>query len=229
MSIEHQAGDDIRLYLTVEPIGNDGAIPVDGTTTAAPVAYLDDDPPRTLPAQPVGGDRALWSALLTNARPGIYSIVWTVVGTGAGVQTFNLPVGPAHDGEGRSYATTGDLAHYLRAAPPAESRLLLVRATARVDELLFAARYRVDEHGVATDERVRAAIVEAVCAQAAWFDEAGDDTGSGYAATAGPAKIGNVQIGGTTGHAGAASARYAPATVAVLRRAGLLNSHVAQR
>lgn len=214
---DYQAGDDVRVRLRVVP---DDDVPADGTTQVTAVAYLDGEPPRTLDPQPADGDRSRWSAILTATPAGVWRIVWTVSGTGAGVQTFDLPVGPGRGPTaGRSYATTAQLAEHMHAAPPLDARVLLLRATGRVDELLRTAVYAVTDDGLdmPTDPVVAAALAEATCAQAVWFADLGDD-GTGTAQHYGDVKIGSVALSTRGGAGEGASGRYAPGAVEALRR-----------
>ncbi len=111
MSSNHQAGDDVGLRLTVVP---DRGVPVDGTTVVTAVAYLDGRPGRNVEVSPVDGDRARWIGVLTSVEPGEYDVVWTVTGTGAGVQTFTFAVAPAlpQMPAEPNLATVNDLAVY---------------------------------------------------------------------------------------------------------------------
>lgn len=215
----YEAGDDVTLHLTVTP---DGGVPVDGTTTATVTATLDGGTPRVLTATP-NGDRSSWSALLLGAAAGEWDILWTVTGTGSGVQSYTVFVAPTPgiSAFGRVYATTAQLADYLDEAPPSGARRLLRRASQMVDDALLTATYRVDDvTGLPIDAPVAAALAEAACAQVEWWGEIGDTAGSGAVATLAGARIGTVQLPGKAG-TGDGIPDLAPAALAVLRRANL--------
>lgn len=218
-----QAGDTIALHLDVVP---DGGNPVDVTTTATVEAILDGAVryPAAFPDLEQG--RGRWSALLTDVDAGLYTIRWTVTGTGAGVTVYTLPVAPnAYRQAGaRTYATTGELAAHLGGAPPDDAHRLLARASELVDELLRCAEYPVDELGLPTDPAHAAALSAATCAQVSWWDEIGDDTGSGAVAALAGAQIGSVRLpgaGASSSSSDTGGGRYAPAAVLALRAAGL--------
>lgn len=222
------AGDDIPLRLHIVP---DGGVPTDGTTIATLTLTAPDGTTVAPAAGPEDGEvRARWLAILPGALAGEYEGRWTVTGTGAGKEPVTVLVGPAGAYVGRSYATTGQLAAYLHAAPPAGARRLLARATERVDELTRTACYDVDPDDpdqMPTDAAVLAALVEATCAQAEWLAATGDD-GSGTAQRYSDVQIGSVRL--STGSASTAAAaadpdqgdaRYAPGAIRALRKAGL--------
>lgn len=229
------AGDVVTLRLAVTPVDDR---PTDHSTTARIALTAPDGSPVALVAHP-SADRSEWTATLGDAQAGEYVGRWTVTGTGEGSEAVRILVAPEPGNHGRTYATSGDLAHWTQDAPPRGSRLLLARATARVDELLVAAVYDVDargmpRHGDGCDPPrcvvgcPAGALRDATCAQAAWFDEQGDESGSGAADRWSLVRIGNVQLGsagagGGAGDAGSGSSRYAPDMVRALRSAGLLS------
>jgi hypothetical protein len=220
------AGDTATLRLHVVPVGG---VPTDSTTTARVELVDPAGQTRNLTALP-NADRSDWTATLDELVAGEYVGRWAVTGTGEGVEPLRILVGPSSTSAagGRSYATTGDLAGYLGAAPPAGARRLLVQATRRVDELLIAAVYRVDQDGMPTDPDVAAALRNATCAQAAWFEETGDEQGSGIAERYSSVRIGNVQLAGPgegSSSSSSSDGRFAPDAVRILRLAGLLNGH----
>lgn len=126
------------------------------------------------------------------------------------------------------YATAADLAGsaYLPAgvtvpADPEATRLL-TRASRHVDRLLLAAVYDTDGvTGQPTDPDIAAALVDATCAQAAWWLSGGDETGQAdlYSSVS----IGPVSLSRAQGAAGATQVT-APAAVEVLTTAGLVNT-----
>lgn len=90
----------------------------------------------------------------------------------------------------RVYATSTDLAAYTGSSAPADADALLAKASRMLDSAVFRlCWFQADGDGLPTDDLVTAAFRDAVCAQAAWWDQLGDSTG---AQTAG---WGTVQIG----------------------------------
>lgn len=118
--------------------------------------------------------------------PGIWHLLWTVTGPGAGTYvdiidvapTGYLPVAP------RSYATTTQLANYLYGTSsdpqplPDDAEGRLGRATARIDRCLKSAIYPVDANGEPTLDEHKAALAEAVCELVAWWVDTGDESGA---------------------------------------------------
>lgn len=222
MRTEWEEGATADLRLTVTPSGPNTVATV---TVFGPDGRVEPNPE----AKPLDDTHAEWGAPLVLTDPGVWRVAWSVTGTGAGVSTYYLRVRPAPAGsdDGTAYATSADLARWINDAPPEEAALLLARATARVDELLLTAVYHVDDRGRATHPAVAKAIVDATCAQAAWFGETGDDTASGYIERHGDVKIGNVQVSGIAAmRADGADPRFAPDTVRILAAAGLLSGRV---
>lgn len=220
MTDQHQAGDDIRVHLTVTP---DDGVSADGTTLVTATAYPDGSPPRVLTPAPSGEDRSRWSALLTAAPAGVTRIVWTVTGTGAGVHGFDLVVGPSPvPGDvGRSYATTADLAAWPGAVLSSTSRGALAEASRAIDAALIGARYDTDPDGYPSDPRIRKAFRDAVCAQVAYWDEIGDPTGVGASEQWSTVMVGPVQLSrtgrGQTGGADPNPDIDSPAALRILR------------
>lgn len=183
-----EVGDVATATLTVDP--HDGTTVVallvtrpDGTTVVPVVSSTD------------GGQT--WTAPMTYTVAGVWRLKWTVTGTGAGVEGQKVAVAPAPDAPlGRSYATSTDLANYLRAAPPVDADRLLAEATTLLDSrVLRYCWYEVDDTGLPTDELVIPALARAVCAQARWWDELGGSTTGADLAGWGSVKIGSVQLG----------------------------------
>lgn len=153
----------------------------DGTTSAPAVSSAD------------GGQT--WTALVAYTAAGVWLLHWAVSGAGALVEDELVSVAPIPGAGGRTYATTTDLANYLREAPPLDAAGLLADASTMLDSRVLAyCRYDVDEEGMPSDPDVAKAIGRAVCAQVAWWEEVGDSTGAvgvGY----GSAAIGSVNLG----------------------------------
>lgn len=95
----------------------------------------------------------------------------------------------------RIYATAADMAAYTGAAAPTDADALLAKASRFLDSSVFRlCWYQADGDGLPTDQLVAQAFTDAVCAQAAWWDELGDSTGA-TAAGWGNVGIGSVQLG----------------------------------
>ncbi|WP_406200153.1 hypothetical protein OG331_25230 [Streptomyces sp. NBC_01017] len=181
-------GDVVTAQLVVAPY--------DGTTSAS-LAVTAPDGTVSSPVASTADGGQTWTAPLTYTAAGVWLLRWTVTGTGASVENQQVAVAPTPGAgqTGRVYATTTDLANYLRAAPPLDASGLLLAASKMLDtRVLFLCRYDVDDDGMPTDPDVAAAIGRAVCAQVAWWDEVGDSTGAagvGYGSVA----IGSVNLG----------------------------------
>ncbi|MFH9403260.1 hypothetical protein ACH4JS_26445 [Streptomyces sp. NPDC017638] len=96
----------------------------------------------------------------------------------------------------RVYATVEEYAAY-PGAPPATSQTpgLLLRASRMLERLVLRyCQYDVDPTGLPTHPLVVAALRDAVCAQAAWWDQVGDPSGAD-AVGWGSVAIGSVQLG----------------------------------
>ncbi len=169
--------------------------PADETTAAVLVVTLPDG--STVSPVTTGADSgAVWTAPVAYTMAGVWRLSWTVSGTGASVEHELVSVAPTPGvTTGRSYATTTDLANYLRAAPPVDAAHLLEGASRMLDTMVLAyCRYDVDDAGLPADADVAEAIGRAVCAQVAWWGEVGDSTGAagvGY----GSVSIGSVNLG----------------------------------
>lgn len=124
----------------------------------------------------------------------------------------------------RVYAVPSDLAEFTGEDAPANAAALLARATRLVEGLTTTARYATDDDGLPEDLDISEAFRDAVCAQAAWFDETGDV--SGASARFNSLSLGSFSVsGGGTGsgtNTTAAASRYAPEAIEILRNAGLL-------
>ncbi|UCR89251.1 hypothetical protein [Mycetocola spongiae] len=86
----------------------------------------------------------------------------------------------------------------------------------------------MDSSGYPTDPRVIRALMEATCAQAAWFDETGDTAGA--LAVLGGGAIGSVKLPTATTAAGGKGAtidlRYSSEAADILAAAGLATRSV---
>ncbi|WP_042170096.1 hypothetical protein [Streptomyces sp. NBRC 110035] len=163
-------GDLVTARLAIEP--------ADETTTAVLLVTRPDGTTDT-PVVTATEGGAVWTAPVVYTLAGIWLLRWTVVGTGASVETETVAVAPAPAtmADVRSYATTTELAVFLHAAPPLDSVKLLERATELLDsDFLKAALYDTDTDGMPTDPVVQAAFAEAVCAQVEFWGEVGEET-----------------------------------------------------
>ena len=107
----------------------------------------------------------------------------------------------------RIYATAADYQAYTGQAPPADISTLLARASRMLEATVFRlCWFEVDAEGLPSNTIVRKAFADAVCAQAAWWDELGDSTGAGTAGW-GTVKLGSASMSRPEGQtSGAASA-----------------------
>ncbi|MFJ2292098.1 hypothetical protein ACIOG7_10355 [Streptomyces sp. NPDC087894] len=149
---------------------------------------------------------------------GLWRLSWAVTGTGASVEHQLVSVAPTPSliEDGRSYATTTDLANYLGAAPPVYAPRLLLRASELLDsDFLVAAVYDADDDGMPTHPLVLAGFRDAVCAQTEFWGEVGEETD-----ISGPlqgAQIGSVNLQFGAGANRASPSYYAPKLVRALR------------
>ncbi|MEU6649511.1 hypothetical protein ABZ904_08690 [Streptomyces sp. NPDC046900] len=82
----------------------------------------------------------------------------------------------------RNYATSADYQTYTGQTPPANIEALLADASRMLEAAVFRlCWYEVDGDGYPSNSAVRSAFMDAVCAQARWFDEVGDSTGAAVA------------------------------------------------
>jgi hypothetical protein len=179
-------GDSVTATLLVDPF--------DETT----VATLTVTKPNGLTAVPVvssGDSGNTWTAPLTFDLAGTWVLKWSVVGTGSSVQYEEIGVGPGldySDPDLRVYATTTDLAIFLRSAPPTGARKLLEDASRKMASVLLTAVYATDEDGYPSDPKQKKAIADATCAIVEWWGETGDVLGSDGNWTS--ASAGNVSV-----------------------------------
>jgi len=116
--------------------------------------------------------------------------------------------------------------------PVTEKQLnaVLRRASAVIDSHTRHDVYDVDEDGYPNDQNIADAFKEATCAQADWFEDSGDVTGS--QSQDGTIAIASVSIGARGRSVGGASAeaaasRIAPEAVQILQNAGLMRTRTA--
>lgn len=192
-----EVGDLATATLTVDPF--------DGTT-AATLLVTRPDGTTTSPVVTGSGGGQTWTAPVSYTLAGVWRLKWTVTGTGASVEGQQVAVAPAPDAAlGRSYATSTDLANYLKAAPPVNADQLLADATVLLDSrVLRACWYDVDSAGLPTDALVKAAFARAVCAQARWWDELGGSTTGADSVRWSSVSLGSLSLSGGGGSASGA-------------------------
>lgn len=211
MADVYDVGDVALLTLSVSPVDADTEATV---VVTAPAASTSSPTPTS------NIDRSEWQLLLPVDAEGEWRVVWTVTGAGAGVQADTLyAIG---EPTGLAYATPADYVKAFRKAPPDNIRLLLLRASRKVDELARCAVYAVDDDGAPTDTAVAAALREAAVEQADWWGRLGDEDGTGDTTTLAGAQIGSVKL--PAGVDGGGVPEHAPAARAALQRAGLLGT-----
>lgn len=163
-------GDVVTVNLLVDPY--------DESTTAT-LLVTKPDGSTVQPVASSEDDGNTWSAPLTYDMAGSWIFKWSVSGTGASVEYQEVSVAPAPtsvDPNLRVYATTIDLANFLRAAPPVGARKMLEDASRKMTGVLLTAVYAVDEDGMPSSAIQAAAIAEATCAIVEWWMETGGDT-----------------------------------------------------
>lgn len=181
-------GDAVTAQLLVSPYD---------TSTQAVLTVTAPDGATSTPVTSSEDGGQTWKAPLVFTAAGVWLLHWTVTGTGASVENEQISVAPTPGASAdvRTYATTTDLANYLRAAPPLDAAGLLADASLMLETRVLAyCRYDVDNAGMPSDPDVAKAIGRAVCAQVAWWDEVGDSTGAagvGYDSVS----IGSVNLG----------------------------------
>lgn len=95
----------------------------------------------------------------------------------------------------RIYATSADYQSYTGQTPPSDIDARLARSSRFVESEVFRlCWYEVDEDGYPANTVVREAFADAVCAQAQWWEETGDELGT--AGQWGSVKIGSVSLSG---------------------------------
>ncbi|MDT0409951.1 MULTISPECIES: hypothetical protein [Streptomyces] len=182
-----EVGDLVTATLTVSP---------HDATTAAALRVEQPDGTTLLPVVSPG-EGGVFTAPVEYTLAGVWLLHWTVTGTGASVETEEIGVAPASTTvpDGRAYATTTQLATYLRDAPPPGAVRLLADASRMLDARVLAyCRYDVTPAGLPADPVVAEAIGRAVCAQVAWWGEVGDSTGAAGVGW-GSVAIGSVNLG----------------------------------
>lgn len=187
-------------------------------TTAATLTIIAPDGTSTVLTPTTADAGATWAAPAYElTMPGEWVERWAVTGTGKSKERRTLLVAPdptdVPAGQ-RVYANTADYARQLRAAPPANSRAALAKASAAVDDMLLTAVYDVDAAGLPTLPAVIAALKEATCVQA-------QDARAAKAAAAGSFSIGSVSVTRSAPQTVREEDYRSPRAWHVLQRAGL--------
>lgn len=180
-------GDQITATLLVSPF--------DSTTAATLTAYRPDGSAIAPVASTSDGGQT-WTAPILLDLAGTWVLKWSVTGMGGSVEYEEIGVGPGltpgPDPDLRVYATTTDLANFLKDAPPPGAVKMLEDASRKMAGVLLTAVYATDSEGMPSDPRQRRAIADATCALVEWWMETGDVLGTSDDWTS--ASAGNVSI-----------------------------------
>jgi len=119
-----------------------------------------------------------------------------------------------------AYATVEEFTDYLDPDPvPANAARLLTKASRRLDRLLIGAIYETDEDGLPTDPDLIEVFREAVCIQAQYIADLGDETGA--MANVSQMELGNQKIVRAISVVGSGTPRVAPDLLDLLQTKGL--------
>lgn len=166
-------GDQVTATLLVPEFDN---------TTSVSLLVVQPDGTSTSPGVSTPDNGNTWTAPITYTAAGVWTFKWTITGAGAGIEFQRVGVAPdptsTPTGQ-RVYATTTDLANFLRAAPPVDSLSKLIDASKALEGALLTAIYDTSADGYPTSATHREAMKEAVCAIVEWRIETGDDLGAG--------------------------------------------------
>ncbi len=187
-------GDSVTATLLVSPFDD---------TTSAALLVTRPDGTSFAPTTSTSDGGNTWEAALGYTVAGTWFLKRVVTGTGASVQWEEVGVSPDPtyvDPNVRVYATTTELANFLRAAPPANALAKLAEASRKLAGVLLTAVYPTDANGYPSSDVQRKACSDAVCAIVEWELETGDSLGaSGDWASA---SAGDVSITRATGSNG---------------------------
>ncbi|MCX5234441.1 hypothetical protein OG824_04230 [Streptomyces prunicolor] len=119
-----------------------------------------------------------------------------------------------------AYATVEEFTDYLDPDPvPDNAARLLNRASKRLDSVLIGAVYETDENGLPTDPDLVEVFREAVCIQAQYIADLGDETGA--MANVSQMSLGNQQIVRAISVVGNGTPRVSPDMLELLQVEGL--------
>ncbi|MEV5472967.1 hypothetical protein AB0L66_11495 [Streptomyces sp. NPDC052207] len=120
-----------------------------------------------------------------------------------------------------AYATVEEFGDYLDPDPlPANAARLLTKASRRLDRILLGAVYKTDENGLPTNPDLIEVFREAVCLQAAYIADLGDETGAN--ANVSRMTLGNQTIERAISVVGSGTPRVSPDLMDLLQVKGLL-------
>lgn len=124
----------------------------------------------------------------------------------------------------RIYATVEDFTAFLAPDPvPANAARLLKSASRKLDALLLGVRYATDADGMPTKQSVLDVFREAVCLQAQYVAELGDETGAN--ANVSSQTVGNVSVTRALSVVGSGTSRVSPDLIDLLQTSGLRPAH----
>ncbi|MFJ3665067.1 hypothetical protein ACIPSE_01285 [Streptomyces sp. NPDC090106] len=120
-----------------------------------------------------------------------------------------------------AYATVEEFTDYLDPDPvPPNAARLLAKASRRLDRLLIGAVYETDDNDLPTDPELIEVFREAVCIQAQYIADLGDETGA--MANVSQMELGNQKIVRAISVVGSGTPRVAPDLLDLLQAKGLL-------
>jgi hypothetical protein len=204
---DYDVGDVATFTLTVAPSDVD--------TSAVPTV-TDPAGAESTPGASANADRSQWTTNVPLDQAGLWTVEWTVTGTGAGAETQQVYV----SGElPFAHASAAELASWLGDVPVAGASRILARASELVDDKVMAA-YETDVDGHAVDATVAAALSAATCAQVEQWIEVGEELDISGFPSSGGFMLGRLQITDLP-------ATLAPRAARALRAEGLLTASVA--
>ncbi|WP_430376698.1 hypothetical protein [Streptomyces sp. B1-3] len=119
-----------------------------------------------------------------------------------------------------AYATVQEFTDYLDPDPaPPNAARLLEKASRRLDRLLIGAIYPTDADGLPTDPELIEVFREAVCIQAQYIADLGDETGA--MANVSQMELGNQKIVRAISVVGSGTPRVSPDLLDLLQTKGL--------
>lgn len=122
------------------------------------------------------------------------------------------------------YATVEEFTSFLDPDPvPDNARRLLTNASRRLDGLLIGARYDTDTNGMPTEPDVIDLFREAVCLQAQYIADLGDETGAN--ANVSSQHVGEVSVTRALSLVGNGTPRVSPEMLELLRTSQLAHAH----
>ncbi|WP_328981769.1 hypothetical protein OG258_19945 [Streptomyces mirabilis] len=118
------------------------------------------------------------------------------------------------------YATVQEFTDFLDPDPvPANAARLLDKASRKLDQLLIGTRYPTS-NGLPTDPELAAVFKEAVCLQAQYIADLGDETGAN--ANVSQLHVGNQRMIRALSLGGDGTSRVSPDMLTLLQTSGLL-------